>query len=72
MRPVKAWGWLKQNREPPGLIALERETASVENGPARKFLPSLRSRQLVISIVSVEEVLDGAADALGGHLKTGH
>ncbi|MGH9387626.1 MAG: type II toxin-antitoxin system VapC family toxin, partial [Vicinamibacterales bacterium] len=44
------------------LVALERETASDENGPARKFLPSLRGRQLVISIVSVEEVLEGAAD----------
>jgi predicted nucleic acid-binding protein len=28
-----------------------------------QFLPSLRGRQLVISIVSVEEVLEGAADA---------
>lgn len=44
------------------LVALERETVSGENGPARKFLPSLRGRQLVISIVSVEEVLEGAAD----------
>ena len=44
------------------LVALERETTSGENGPARKFLPSLRGRQLVISIVSVEEVLEGAAD----------
>jgi hypothetical protein len=44
------------------LLALERETASGENGPARKFLPSLRGRRLVISIVSVEEVLEGAAD----------
>lgn len=44
------------------LIALERETASGEKGPARKFLPSLRGRQLVVSIVSVEEILEGAAD----------
>lgn len=44
------------------LVALERETACGENGPARKFLPSLRGRQLVISIVSVEEILEGAAD----------
>ena len=44
------------------LVALERETASGENGPARRFLPSLGGRQLVISIVSVEEVLEGAAD----------
>jgi len=44
------------------LVALERETASRENGPARRFLPSLRGRRLVISVVSVEEVLEGAAD----------
>jgi len=44
------------------LVALERETARGENGPARKFLPSLRGRQLVVSIVCVEEVLEGAAD----------
>lgn len=44
------------------LVALERETASGDNGPARKFLPALRGRQLVVSIVSVEEILEGAAD----------
>jgi len=44
------------------LVALERETASGEGGPARRFLPSLRGRQLVISVVSVEELLEGAAD----------
>ena len=44
------------------LVALERETASGEKGPARRFLPSLRGRRLVISIVGVEEVLEGAAD----------
>lgn len=44
------------------LIALERETASGEIGPARRFLPSLRGRRLVISIVNVEELLEGAAD----------
>jgi predicted nucleic acid-binding protein len=44
------------------LVALERETARNELGPARTFLPSLRSRQLVVSIVSVEELLEGAAD----------
>ena len=44
------------------LIDLERETAAGEVGPARKFLPSLRGRPLVISIVSVEELLKGAAD----------
>jgi len=44
------------------LIALERETARREEGPARRLLFSLRGRQLVVSIVSVEEVLEGAAD----------
>ena len=44
------------------LIALERETAGRVVGPARSFLPSLRGRPLVVSIVSVEEVLEGAAD----------
>jgi predicted nucleic acid-binding protein len=44
------------------LIALERETANGDKGPARRFLPSLRGRQLVISIVTVEELLEGAAD----------
>ena len=44
------------------LVALERETASGETGPARRFLPSLRGRPLVISIVNVEELLEGAAD----------
>ena len=44
------------------LVAVERETSSGEHGPARKFLPSLRGRRLVVSIVSVEEILEGAAD----------
>jgi len=44
------------------LIDLERETAAGEIGPARRFLPSLRGRPLVVSIVSVEEILEGAAD----------
>ena len=44
------------------LIALERETARREHGPARRFLPSLRGRPLVVSIVTVEEVLEGAAN----------
>jgi predicted nucleic acid-binding protein len=44
------------------LIALEREVASREQGPARRFLPSLRGRPLVVSIVNVEEVLEGADD----------
>ena len=44
------------------LIALERETASDEVGPARRFLPALRERHLVISIVTVAEILEGAVD----------
>jgi predicted nucleic acid-binding protein len=44
------------------LIDLERETASRDQGPARRFLQSLRGRSLVISIVTVEEILEGAAD----------
>ena len=32
------------------LIDLERETARGELGPARRFLPSLRERALVMSI----------------------
>jgi predicted nucleic acid-binding protein len=49
------------------LIDLERETANAEVGPARRFLASLRGRPLVVSVVSVEELLEGAireADAL--------
>jgi len=34
------------------LIDLERETATRNIGPARRFLPSLRGRPLVVSIVS--------------------
>jgi predicted nucleic acid-binding protein len=44
------------------LIDLERETANGEIGPARALLPSLRGRRLVLSIVTVEEILEGAAD----------
>jgi predicted nucleic acid-binding protein len=44
------------------LIDLERETAAGDVGPARRFLPSLRGRPLVVSTVSVEELLEGAAD----------
>lgn len=44
------------------LIDLERETAAGEVGPARRFLPSLRGRRLVVSVVTVEELLEGAAD----------
>lgn len=44
------------------LVALERERASGEAGPARSFLSSLRGRRLVISVVTVEEILEGTAD----------
>ena len=44
------------------LIDLEREVAGGHLGPARRFLPSLRGRPLVVSIISVEEILEGAAD----------
>jgi predicted nucleic acid-binding protein len=44
------------------LIDLERETAAGTVGPARRFLLSLRGRPLVVSIVSVEELLEGATD----------
>ena len=44
------------------LIDLERETAKGGSGPARRFLPSLRLRPLVMSIITVEELLEGAAD----------
>ncbi len=44
------------------LIALERETSSRESGPARRFLPRLCGRRLVVSVVSMEEILEGAVD----------
>ena len=44
------------------LIALERESARGETGPARKFLSTLRGRRLAISVVTVAELLEGAAD----------
>ncbi len=44
------------------LVALERETSSGVEGPARAVLPSLRGRRLVISIVTIEEILGGADD----------
>ena len=44
------------------LIALDRETARSEEGPARQLLSRLRGRRLVISVVAVEEVLEGAPD----------
>ena len=44
------------------LVALEQETARGDRGPARQFLPSLRGRQVVVSVVTVEELLEGASD----------
>jgi predicted nucleic acid-binding protein len=44
------------------LIDLERETRVDTFGPARRFLPSLRGRPIVVSIITVEELLEGAAD----------
>jgi predicted nucleic acid-binding protein len=44
------------------LIALDRETARSEEGPARQLLARLRGRRLVVSVISVEEILEGAAD----------
>ena len=44
------------------LVALERETMRGEQGPARRFLPTLRGRRLVVSIVTVEELLEGATN----------
>jgi predicted nucleic acid-binding protein len=44
------------------LIALERETAARQVGPARQFLPTIRGRKMVVSVVSVEEILEGAED----------
>jgi predicted nucleic acid-binding protein len=44
------------------LIALEREAGTGRVGPARTFLDSLRGRQLVVSVVTVAELLEGAAD----------
>ena len=43
------------------LISLERETARAEIGPARRFLPKLQGRPLVVSVVTIEEILEGAA-----------
>jgi predicted nucleic acid-binding protein len=44
------------------LVALDRETARGAPGPAHAFLPQLRGRSLVVSVVTVEEILEGAAD----------
>lgn len=44
------------------LIALDREASRGEDGPARRLLARLRGRRLVVSVISVEEILEGAAD----------
>jgi predicted nucleic acid-binding protein len=44
------------------LIDLERETSAGAIGPACRFLPTLRGRRVVVSIVSVAELLEGAVD----------
>ena len=44
------------------LVTLERETARGEVGPARRYLPRLRGRRLLVSVVTVEELLESAAD----------
>ena len=44
------------------LIALQQEVAARRIGPARRFLPRLRGRVLVVSVVTVEEVLEGSRD----------
>ena len=59
--------WRDSERTRSNLIAdpfqtLHAETAKGELGPARRFLPSLRERPLVMSIVTVEELLEGASD----------
>jgi len=45
------------------LIDFEREIISNAQGKARHFLESLRGRPLVVSVVTVEEILEGADDA---------
>ena len=61
-------GWRSEAVKRPALldssylIDLERETESGDFGPARRFLPSLRGRPLVVSIVTVEELLEDAED----------
>ena len=44
------------------IIALEREARNREVGPAQRFLRTLRGRRLVLSVVTVEEVLEGSKD----------
>jgi predicted nucleic acid-binding protein len=44
------------------LIDFDRETTERRFGPAHRTMDGLRHRRLVISIVTVEEILEGAAD----------
>lgn len=44
------------------LIDFERETALGQFGPAHRMMVTLRQRLVVVSVVTVEEVLEGAAD----------
>jgi predicted nucleic acid-binding protein len=44
------------------LIDFERETARSGPGPAHAAVQPLRFRPLVVSIITVEEILEGAAD----------
>lgn len=47
------------------LIALEREAVSRTPGPAHRRLPALRGRKIVLSVVTVAEVLEGSTDRDG-------
>jgi len=44
------------------LIALERESANREVGPARTLLRQLRGRRVVVSVVTAAELLEGSAN----------
>ncbi len=44
------------------LVDLERETARREVGPARRFLPTLARRPVAVSVVTIAELLEGAAN----------
>ena len=46
------------------LIAIDRETAAKEKGPATAFLTKILGRKIVISVVTVEELLEGADDEM--------
>lgn len=45
------------------LIDFDRETAAARFGAAHRTMEALRDRALVVSIVTVEEILEGAANA---------